>query len=484
LSKKFSVTDSSNYLDSTPLNTESWFEGKTTELKDTIKLKNRYYNALKSFSLEQNEESIEHEKKKRKKEERIKKTIPERCVKVKLFPDKKQKDKLNQILGSTRWIYNQCLEGIKNQGLSITKKDMRDYVVKEDSFLLSKEENAWARKIPYDIRDYAAASLLEAYKSNFQKMKSSPQKKFSITFKSKKKKKDMFTIRPRDIIKNSGFYSFFQNIRVTKTIYKQPLLSSFLITRRQKSESKPKIKDLQNFNHDLKIHMDKNNVYWMIIPTELKEEKKENQLISSLKTISSIDPGNRCFNTVYNTQGYIYELGIGCKKKIFELNEKIDEMQSILSNKNIYHRRRYRLKRYQRKIRSRIFNLVKDLHYKICKFLCSKSSIIILPKFSTKSVCNKEKSILRKTEKRFTYNLSHFKFRQRLNDKVKQYPWVNLIITTEEYTTQTCGRCGELNKSIGSKKIFSCKKCSYVSDRDFNSARSILLKTLDFILSE
>jgi putative transposase len=163
----------------------------------------------------------------------------------------------------------------------------------------------------------------------------------------------------------------------------------------------------------------------------------------------------------FNNLQHKWLIGIGCKRKIFDLNEKIDEIQSIISNKTIHHRRRYRLRRYQRKLRSKITDLVKDLHYKICKFLCVTSSVIIMPKFSTKSVCKKKRSVLSRIEKRFTYNLSHFKFRQRLIDKVKQFPWVNLLITTEEYTTQTCGFCGELNKNIGSKKTFYCDKCGY-----------------------
>lgn len=47
---------------------------------------------------------------------------------------------------------------------------------------------------------------------------------------------------------------------------------------------------------------------------------------------------------------------------------------------------------------------------------------------------------------------------------------------TEEYTSKTCGNCGELNEKLGSNKTFECQKCKIVIDRDCNGCRNILLK--------
>jgi putative transposase len=51
---------------------------------------------------------------------------------------------------------------------------------------------------------------------------------------------------------------------------------------------------------------------------------------------------------------------------------------------------------------------------------------------------------------------------------------------TEEYTSQTCGKCGALNK-IGSSEIYKCEieKCGFTMDRDVNGARNIAIKRLN-----
>jgi putative transposase len=46
------------------------------------------------------------------------------------------------------------------------------------------------------------------------------------------------------------------------------------------------------------------------------------------------------------------------------------------------------------------------------------------------------------------------------------------------YTSKTCGCCGKINKSLGSKKTFACPNCKFTIDRDINGARNIMLKVL------
>ena len=51
-------------------------------------------------------------------------------------------------------------------------------------------------------------------------------------------------------------------------------------------------------------------------------------------------------------------------------------------------------------------------------------------------------------------------------------------ICTEEYTSKTCGRCGELN-DVKALDVYSCNKCKLVIDRDVNGARNIYIKVLN-----
>ena len=74
--------------------------------------------------------------------------------------------------------------------------------------------------------------------------------------------------------------------------------------------------------------------------------------------------------------------------------------------------------------------------------------------------------------------LSHYKFRQRLLNKSREYPWCTVSIVNEAYTSKTCGRCGVINEKLGGNEIFKCinLNCGLVADRDIHAARNILLR--------
>ena len=74
------------------------------------------------------------------------------------------------------------------------------------------------------------------------------------------------------------------------------------------------------------------------------------------------------------------------------------------------------------------------------------------------------------------YMWSHYRFRQRLLHKAREYPWCRVMVTEEPYTTQTCGSCGQLHRKIGRNKVFICPHCNVVLDRDINGARHVLLR--------
>ena len=73
--------------------------------------------------------------------------------------------------------------------------------------------------------------------------------------------------------------------------------------------------------------------------------------------------------------------------------------------------------------------------------------------------------------------LRHYTFRNRC--KMKAFEKGCFVDEcTEEYTSQTCGGCGQLQK-IESKDIYECNKCNFILDRDVNGARNIAIKRLN-----
>ncbi len=54
-----------------------------------------------------------------------------------------------------------------------------------------------------------------------------------------------------------------------------------------------------------------------------------------------------------------------------------------------------------------------------------------------------------------------------------------MIVPCEEwYTSKTCSECGNIDDRLGTNKIYKCKSCDSIMDRDLNAAKNILLKFL------
>ena len=78
--------------------------------------------------------------------------------------------------------------------------------------------------------------------------------------------------------------------------------------------------------------------------------------------------------------------------------------------------------------------------------------------------------------------LAHYKFRETLKFQCKK-KGRTLHVVTEEFTSMTCGRCGNLHKNLGSSKIYNCNNCGLVIDRDLNGSRNICLKYMELVPS-
>jgi predicted RNA-binding Zn-ribbon protein involved in translation (DUF1610 family) len=71
----------------------------------------------------------------------------------------------------------------------------------------------------------------------------------------------------------------------------------------------------------------------------------------------------------------------------------------------------------------------------------------------------------------------HGAFNRRLRMKAESCGKV--ILDIEEHGTSiTCSSCGQINRKLGSTKVFKCPRCEFQADRDINSSKNHLLKTL------
>ncbi len=198
--------------------------------------------------------------------------------------------------------------------------------------------------------------------------------------------------------------------------------------------------------------------YVLYVPIEVKGKINETRNL-----VCGIDPGIRTFLTVYSKEDVVE---IGNRINFDKYYDKIDKMNSIMNKES----RKY--KKAIGKVYDKIHNKVKDMHYKVSKYLCSYYRTIKLGKISTKSIVSKTNGISKKT-KRLAYSLSHYKFREILKQQAEKYG-VEVKIVSEYNTTKMCSECKKL-KVVGLEEIYKCenKKCELEAGRDINAAKNI-----------
>ena len=130
------------------------------------------------------------------------------------------------------------------------------------------------------------------------------------------------------------------------------------------------------------------------------------------------------------------------------------------------------------RIRRKIRNLIDDLHKRLAKWLCECYEVVLLPSFETSQMLRKGQRRIGSKTARSMATWSHYRFKQRLLAKAREYPWCKVLIVDEAYTSKTCGMCGHIHQTLRGNKVFRCPHCSFEIDRDVNGARNILLRFL------
>jgi len=218
----------------------------------------------------------------------------------------------------------------------------------------------------------------------------------------------------------------------------------------------------------------RNNQYILWVPTE------EDKIIDNHKVHRiALDPGLRTFQTGYSSKREHPEFGNDMKK----INYYVDALRRTEDNFNrgdtevdskITQRR---MNTFKDRVRKRIKNIIRDLHWKTAKHLATNYANISIGKFSTRGVVsNAKRDTMGAFNKDKCYMLSHFTFRERLKFKCEQYG-SKYYEVSEFMTSKTCNNCKKPNMSLGSSKTFSCNRCGLTMDRDHNASINIYNKT-------
>jgi putative transposase len=321
------------------------------------------------------------------------------------------------------------------------------------------EDNLWMKDVPLATREEPVRKAIVALKTGFKQLKNKTIAKFQLGFRSRKRCDNVFYCSKKSL-KPGGA----------------------LFTNRLKEH---KYLKARGKNQEL---FDKNCGIFSIIQTKDKRYyaclvvAAEEQRLEPRENICALDPGVRTFQTMYS-QKSIGEFGNNTSKKLDELYHREDKLKSILSKEKLTSAKKYKLKQRCALLRTKIANIVTDLHWKTADYLTKTFQVVLLPIFATKQMVSKSDRNIGRATARHLYGLSHYSFQQKLLYKAK-VRGRQVILCKEHYTSKCCGNCGELNEKLGSKKVFECSNCGLVADRDLHAARNILIRALSLYYGE
>jgi len=349
------------------------------------------------------------------------------------------------------------MEAVVKKKAKANKKTLRAYCLNDDSELFSDENvKTWVKETPYEVRDAAMSDFLTAYRINLDLVKQKKREHFEMKWRNKKQRSQTIRIRWRDWNKPNTMYG---------NIFTPGKLRS----------SEP-LRD--TYTYDLRLQLTRLGEFYLCIPSALEVVSDNQAPFEDTEGIVSLDPGVRTFVTCYDPSTEIYtEWGKGDMGRIYRLCHYYDDLQSRRTQVRT-RRNRCRMKRAGLRILRKVRNLVDDLHKKCVKWLCENFRVVLLPLFETSKMIRRGQRRLNSKTARAISTWSHYRFRQRLLDKAREYPWCKIVLVTEEYTSKTCGGCGYVNHKLGGAKVYWCPRCRVHMDRDFNGARNIFLKYL------
>lgn len=355
------------------------------------------------------------------------------------------KQRLKQWFGCVRKTYNLALAGIKDHKHPIDRLWLRNRYV--NSCNVAKEHK-YLLDTPKHVREGAIDELVDAFKINFNK-----QEQFDMKFRSKKKSQSI--VIPHDSIKEYKN----NNLKLYPTMLPNTL----------KMFSKQQI----TFNYDCRMQMNRLGQFYLIVP--FYKTPQSVNACESQAGIVALDPGVRTFLTIYGIKGnqtIIKKIGDRDMSRLYRLCKHLDQ---LVSKQSYTKKRSY--KKAELRLRKRIKNLVKEVHWKSASWLCKTFKYIIIPPFEVSKMVKKQKRCIGNKTVRQMLTWSHFGFRQKLIHKANELD-CQVHVKGEEYTTKVCTHCGFYNPRIKGDKVLHCPCCRVKVDRDVSGARNIFIKNV------
>ena len=355
-----------------------------------------------------------------------------RSRKIRIYPNKEQKQILSNWFGASRFAYNKAVEFLKQPD---TKAQWKS--IKTD---LMHDMPEWSKDVPYQIKSVAIRDCCQAV-SNAKKKFKQTGKFNEVKFRSKKNQDFNLFIPQSSVSENGVYYTILGKLKTAEPVWRP--------------------------NHDCRLTL-YNGRYYLSIPIDVAVKRPENQRLSAC----ALDCGVRTFQTVFSKE-LILKVGEHDFQRIFRYCYALDKLISRKKKE-----RSNKFNKAMQRIRWKVRDLIDEIHNKLALFLCKMFDVIYLPTFETQEMVIK----LRHKTSRAMLGWAHYRFKMKLKAKAEEYS-CKVVDCNESYTSKTCGNCGKIS-SIGGKEVWTCKHCGCVHDRDINGARNILFKQMFLALRD
>lgn len=363
-------------------------------------------------------------------------------IKVRIYPNKSQKNLIEQMIGNDRFLWNYLLDRINNKINTSNKYELMKFLPN------TKEEFAFLKLSESSSLQVVCEKLSDAFKAFFKGTRGYPN------FHSKRYSKKSF------VIKNN------KNIRINNNSIRLPKLGYI----KAKWDSSINYKTIKRIN----LSKTSTNKYYVSLTVDY-----ESQELAKTNEFVGIDVG-KTHLAIFNDGTKIPSLDLSnLENKLKNWQRKMSRRSELAKSKGIsledskgYQKAKLMTSKYHEKIKNKRL----DYLHKITKAIVENYDIIAIEDIKVKNLLNKHYT---SKSNHKTANQSWYAFRSLLEYKCKMYG-KELVIVDPKYTSKTCSCCGYINYNLKLyDRVWTCPNCNETHDHDINASINILNRALD-----
>jgi len=366
-----------------------------------------------------------------------------KAVKIRLYPNKTQEDYISNLLGSYRFVYNQCLNLKKSKYLedksNLGLKELGNFFHQD---LTKNPEYNWLQEHNTKVLKQSIMNLMESYKRFFINGNGFPK------FKSKHDNNQSCRF-PLEAISKKNIYSDYK-ITLTSDLKKVKFKCSDKYCNY-----------LTNFKENIKsstLTKTKSGKYFLSILIDLPIGKE----LPKSENIIGIDLGIKDF--VITSEGEIFEnikIKRNNQKKLKRLNKSLSRKINGSKNKE---KCRIKLAKFNEKLN----NIKENYLHQVSNQLLNENQVIVMEDLNVKGMMKNHKLA------RSIQELSLYKFKTMLIYKSSWYGRDLVQIDRWFPSSKLCHCCGYKKDDLTlNDRTFKCPKCNVLIDRDYNAAINI-----------